>query len=175
MEEWKDIEGFEGRYMISRNGEVHSLLRGRRLKTNKDGRYERVGLRDKDGNKSTASVHRLVAKAFIPNPLNKAEVNHINGIKQDNRVENLEWATRSENAQHAVDTGLMFSPKNDTKSKAVDQFTIDGEFIKTYPSTMQVQREIGLYHANVSRVCKGNPKYKTAHGYIWRYHETCND
>jgi len=174
MEEWKEIEGFEGRFAINRDGEILSLIRGRKRKT-QCGIYERVNLQDKYGKKHTVSVHRLIANAFIPNPQNKPEVNHINGNKLDNNIENLEWVTRSENAQHAVDTGLMSGQKNDSKSIAVDMFTVEGEFIKTFPSTMQVQRELGLYHANVSRVCKRHPKYNTAYGYIWRYHETSND
>ena len=175
MEEWKEIEGFEGRYAVNKKGEVLSLLRGRIMKTNSSQRYERTCLRDSNNKKRMVSIHRAVAIAFIPNPLNKPAVNHKNGNRLDNNVDNLEWVTYRENSQHAVDTGLMFSPKNDSKSKAVDMFTKDGVFIKTFPSTMQVQRDLGIYHANISRVCKQHPKYNTAHGYIWRYHETSND
>lgn len=74
------------------------------LKACKDGGgYLRVNLLGK-----THKVHRLVAQAFIPNPENKSTVNHINGIKTDNRVDNLEWATRSENTRHAFDNGLNY-------------------------------------------------------------------
>lgn len=123
---WKDIDfikGFEGLYQVSNMGNVKSL--GRTVyypnscfnKTNKGvyrpekilkaktKRYVGVTLSNST-NKIYPNVHRLVALAFIPNPLNKPCVNHINGIKNDNRVENLEWVTWDENVQHAYDTGL---------------------------------------------------------------------
>ncbi len=118
-EEWRDISGFEGLYQVSNLGRVRSLdrvvggkcdskrfLKGRILKTCKITHgYLGVNFRQ-NGTHKNAIVHRLVAIAFIPNPENKPEVNHINGIKTDNRVENLEWNTHSENNQHAYDNGL---------------------------------------------------------------------
>lgn len=95
-------------YLVTANGEVFSSC-NRRVKKLRPGTkpagYRFVGLH-RDGKTSYKHVHRLVAEAFIPNPLGLLEVNHKNGLKTDNRVENLEWVTRSENAQHAMDSGL---------------------------------------------------------------------
>ena len=125
MEEiWKDIQGYEGEYQVSNLGRIKSLPRKRVTPTGwpylskgkiltpklrKDG-YLEISLRTKGKGKSYF-IHRLVAQAFIPNPYNKPQVNHLNGKKSDNRIENLECATRKENMQHAFKTGLIDSSK----------------------------------------------------------------
>ncbi len=105
LTEFKDIEGYEGIYQVSRHGYISN---GRKpLKTYKiNSGYQAVKLFDKDGVRKSVLLHRVVAQAFIPNPERKAEVNHINGIKTDNSVENLEWVTSSENKRHALDEGV---------------------------------------------------------------------
>lgn len=112
MQEFKDIKGFEGRYAISKNGEVYSyfLNRPMKLKTNKTG-YLVVHLRKQDEEKHP-SVHRLVAEHFIDNPENKPTVNHIDGNKKNNCVENLEWSTHKEQSKHALDQGLIIPRGN---------------------------------------------------------------
>ena len=116
METWRDIEGYEGIYQVSDLGNVRSLDReladGRKLKgkprksvLDKDG-YPRVSLH-KNGKQRNFLIHRLVAQAFIPNPDNKPEVNHTQGVKTDNRVSELEWCTSKENTEHAMKTGLL--------------------------------------------------------------------
>lgn len=111
MEIWKDIKGYENRYQVSNLGRIKSLP--------KNGRKEELILKPqplktgylsidlcKDSKTKKLSIHRIVAKTFIENTFNKEEVNHINGLKTDNRVENLEWNTKSENQKHSIRIGL---------------------------------------------------------------------
>lgn len=106
-EVWKDVQGFEGYYQVSNLGNIFSLINNRKMKTtiNKRGYCQTMFC----GNvqRKNIRVHIIVAKAFIPNPQNKPAVNHINGIRNDNRLENLEWVTNKENTSHAIRIGLI--------------------------------------------------------------------
>ncbi len=111
MEKFIDIEGFNGRYQISNYGRVKSFTKKAGiLKPSIMRGYEQISLLTQNGNKKTIRIHRLVANAFITNPYNKAEVNHIDGNKKNNNISNLEWASHSENIKHAYKIGLLISP-----------------------------------------------------------------
>lgn len=135
-EVWRYVPDWDGYYQVSNQGRVRSVertaeygtrstkvkrcfqtWRGRILKLylGRDG-YHRVEFR-RNGKRTSYLVSRLVAIAFLPNPLNKPQVNHKNGVRSDNRVHNLEWATGKENVRHAVESGLM--PKGESKPTAV--------------------------------------------------------
>ncbi len=106
------IDGYNGKYTITRNGEIVNHKLNRVLNHNDNGRgYKIVCL-----NRKNCYVHRLMAQTFLPNPQNKTEVNHINGNRSDNRLENLEWATPSENITHATVTGNNKKRKLDTEA-----------------------------------------------------------
>ena len=113
MEIWKKIKDYEG-YEISNYGQVKSLKNNKQKKLlksiNNDG-YEYLNL-CKKGKYKTFTIHRLVALAFINNPLKKETVNHINGIKTDNNINNLEWSTRQEQSIHSYKIGLQKKTNN---------------------------------------------------------------
>lgn len=178
VEIWKDVLGYENLYQISSYGRVKGLerncftknrkpflLKERILKNQKmTGGHLFVGL-SKDGVVKLMSVHRMVAIAFIDNPEQKKCVNHINGLKKDNRVENLEWSTHSENIYHAINVTKVHKPppalgikgKDNNRSKKVLCINT-GEI---YDSAGEAGRALGTYQSNISRVCNGlYPHYK---------------
>lgn len=175
-EKWKEIEGFNGRYLISNTGRIKSLKRKKEriLKLQKGvGNYLQVNL-SKNGISKPYRVHRLVAKAFIKNTENKPDINHIDGNKHNNCILNLEWCTKSENMQHAVKTGL-FIPYNKGKhgkechsSKKVamiDKYT--NKIIRCFNSQKEGALFLGkIDKSNISSCCKG--RSKSAYGYKWK-------
>ena len=173
-EYWKPVVGYEGLYEISNWGRVKSLKRLVKIH-NKWGEcyitinekilkkridkygYERVML-CKHGKSKLKQVHRLVAEAFIPNPYNLPQVNHKDEDKQNNHYLNLEWCTHEYNVNYGTRTERC--------SKPVLQYTLDGELIKEWPSTIECGRN-GYNYGCVAACCRGElKKYKN---FIWKY------
>lgn len=170
-EEWKDIVGYEGLYQVSNLGRARSFKWGKEkiLKQPLDSKgYKTIFLCSK-GKQATKRTHRLIAETFIPNPENKPFINHINGVKTDNRIENLEWCTPNENIQHAFRTGLNkgLKSKQSPRSRQVLQYDLQGNFIKEWDCITDCERELKINHSHISGCCRG--RYKTAHGYKWKY------
>lgn len=181
MEIWKDITGYEGLYQVSNLGNIKRIngsarcLKDRTLviKTKENG-YCFVCL-CKNNSLKYPHIHRLVALAFIPNPEKKSQVNHKNGIKNDNRLENLEWSTPSENGLHSfrklgrVVVGLKGCLNR--RSKPIIQKTISGEFIKKYESINIACKENSFNNSIISAVAHNKYGRKTAYGFKWEF---CN-
>ena len=152
--EWKQIQGYSN-YEVSDEGQIRNSKTGRVLKLRKNhSGYLRVGLH-KNKKQKIHLVHRLVAEAWIPNPHNKPTVNHINENKEDNRVENLEWATYAEQNEHGTRT-----ERTQKKVRCVETGTV-------YDGVRDAERQTNILHSSISKACQG--KYKTAGGYHWEY------
>lgn len=181
---WKPVKGYEGYYEVSNRGRVKRVGKYRNqvkewesnviLKPAKKNNGYMFCQLSKDNKASTKMIHRLVAEAFIDNPDNKPTVNHIDGNRANNTVENLEWATYTENNNHAIHVlATVDSRKNNKSSKPVLQYDLQGNFIQEYPSYREAVRQTGIKAIDV--VCRGERqkgrKQKTAGGYLWRYKE----
>lgn len=175
VELWKTIKDFP-KYKVSNLGRIKTeLIRGKKVnkilsqKLTKKG-YLEVTLYN-NGIKGFKTVHRLVAEAFIPNSDNKPQVNHKNGIKTDNRVENLEWVTCKENVIHSYKTGLKKGIKGNKNkcSKPIVQLSLNNEKIKIWGSSMEIEKELGIDQASIIRCCRN--KQKTSINYKWEYFE----
>lgn len=173
IEIWKNIVGYEGLYQVSNFGRVKSLprntpagMRGGKIlniEKSKNG-YLRVNLW-KNGKAKHFLVHRLVAEAFIPNPDNLPCVNHKNKQRDFNFVENLEWCTYEYNNNYEDHNELIAK----SKYKIVYQFTLDGTFVREWPSVKEVQQQTGWSQGNISACCCGCKGFKSAYGYKWSY------
>ena len=182
---WKDVPGYEGIYQVSSYGRIKSL---KRVIMRKDGKpYTQVEKILKPGTNhkgylgcsfrknfvaKPVIVHRLVALAFIDNPNNLPQVNHKDGNKKNNRVENLEWITNYDNMQHSIITGIRNVKKitdnlKKVNSRKVNQYDSNGTFIKTWNSIKDIQMELKIPNQNICQVCQG--KRKRAHNYIFKY------
>lgn len=177
QEIWKDVPGYEGLYKVSNLGNVLSLNfcgRGVTRQMHLVHHYSGYILVSLSKNKKTKNwlVHVLVAKAFIPNPEKKPFVNHIDGVKSNNNVSNLEWVTAKENTAHAIFTGLRDPHnvprkygKNHYSSKPVLQYDSKGNFIKKWDCQSDASRAFGGKPGTVS-VYVDKPN-KLLYGYMW--------
>lgn len=175
---WKDINGYEGLYQVSNLGRVrslnyqgHGLTRELVPKENNSGRlwFDLW----KEGKGKAMLAHRLVAMAFIPNPDNLPQINHIDENPKNNAAWNLEWCTQAENIQkwlqnHPERRRKTYSRKYQRRSHLrVRQLTKEGELIREWDNSSSVARGLGMSDWSISECCRG--KRKTAHGYVWQY------
>lgn len=186
QEIWKDVSGYYGFYQVSNMGRVRSVdryvdmkdgrvkfIKGQDMKLFLDNRgYCRVPL-SKNNKLRFLGVHRIVLLAFVPNVMEYPQVNHKNGIKNDNRVDNLEWCTASHNQKHAYDAGLKVSSYMGMcgvlhhRSKPAIQIDFDGNVIRHYESVNMAAIDTGIGAGSIWNCCNG--KRKLAGGYKWMY------
>lgn len=183
-EEWRDIRGYEGLYQVSNHGNIRKLRFINNI-TNKEkifpitpqvinSGYEKVVLY-KNGKYKNRTVHRIVAETFLEKDSEKKFVNHKDGDKRNNCVENLEWCTKSENMKHAFKTGLAKAHSKGkygaNNAKAIPVEMLDkntGEILMTFGSLIDAAKYIGIDKScHICSCCKG--KLKSAYGYSWRY------
>ena len=171
---WRDIAGYPG-YQISDTGEVKSL---ERTIIRSDGQRKRVReriLRPRinnmgykyvnllcGGKATSKTVHKLVAIAFISNDNNKPCIDHVNGIRTDNRAENLRWCSYKENQNFPIAV-----KRREKNLVPVEQWALDGTLVNTFPSIATAEREMGVSHCNIVACC--NNRRKIAGGFVWRY------
>lgn len=174
IEIWRDIDGYEGLYQVSNTGKVRSLNYKRTghykiLKTTKNHKgYLSVGLY-RNNKKESVLVHRLVCKTFIPNPENKPHIDHINTIRDDNRIENLRWVTPKENSSNPI-TKKRINKRfgsNNPAAKAVVQLDLNDRVIYYWDTAKNANLKTKIHRGHISSCCKG--LLKTSGGYKWKY------
>lgn len=174
---WKDIKGYEGLYQVSNLGRVKSLERYKENhnklqkveKKIKIPSLDNIGylktILYRENKQKNLRIHRAVAQAFIPNPNNYSQVNHKDGNKLNNNVNNLEWITSTGNIKHAWDNGLRKHLK-----RPIYQLDLKGNYIKTWNNICEASRELNICRSSISACCN-NYRSKTAGGYKWRFAE----
>lgn len=157
MELWKDVVGAEEFYQVSSYGRVRNKITKDILKPSKSGEYRHIGLRY--GFNKDVLIHRLVAEAFIPNPLGLRCVNHIDENKENNRADNLEWCSYQYNTKYGQ--GAL------KRNQRIIQYDLQGNAIKIWESMKEASEELGLCYQGISNCCRGIKK--SCGGYAWTY------
>lgn len=183
-EEWQDIQGYEGLYQVSNYGRVKSLGRISKRKSRWGGQYT-VVMKEKiktpfknnkgyymihlnnNGKESNLLIHRLVGKAFIPNPYNNPEIDHKNENKNDNKINNLTWCTRLYNNTKGVQSKDGRRNSSRFRMRPVRQYDLQGNLLNIYEGIRIAEEKTSIDNRNIVKCCKG--KEKTAGGFIWRY------
>lgn len=167
---WKKFyfEGVETDYSVSTEGVVRKDTTNYILSQSSQQDYKFVTLLIA-GKQKRMRVHRMVAETFLDNPEKKPYVNHINGNRGDNNIENLEWVTPSENTQHAVETGLFVSGR----ARPVIQYSLDGMQMATFESASEAARQTGGSQSKITMCCRR--QRQTANDYQWRYYDDVQD
>ena len=180
VEVWKDIEGYEGKYQISNLGNVKSLNYNGRKGVEKNlvpkvNNYGRLWVElFMNGKKKQFLIHRLVAMAFIPNPNNLPQINHIDENPKNNVVDNLEWCTGEYNVKYFYERhpGHAKNRKSSEKynrrlNKPVNQIDENGNVVKCWEDSRTITRETGKNQWSIIQCCKG--ERHTAYGFRWQY------
>jgi len=163
VEEWRDAIGFEGLYEVNNFGRVRHKD-GQEINGSLNSYGYRAYSLFKDGGRITAKGHRLVAEAFIPNPDSKRNVNHKDGDRDNNFVDNLEWVTHGENLNHALKELCI-----DYSAKPVAQLTLSGDVVAIWANASIPSRLLGISSQLVSACCRGTAK--STGDYLWQYAE----
>lgn len=174
MTEWKLANGFGGKYMVSDKGDVKNIITGKLLvaSVNPYG-YLTVKMDRPNLPRKNMFVHRAVAETFIPNPENKSQVNHKDGNKANNCVENLEWVTPAENQRHAYRVLGRCSSlkgklgKDNGNSIPVYQYDLDGNFVRSWDAVSDAARALGCNPCQIINQMAG--RIITCHGFLWSY------
>lgn len=165
---WKPVVGYENEYLVNQNGEVFSVRRNKKIKPGKDKDGYLYFVFSVNGKRATLKAHRIVAKAFIANPCDKPTVNHKNGIRDDNRVENLEWATIKEQANDTLTKAKVLNVAAKTDYFAMGlkrnfgrrKTTVyqKGHLIGIFNSLKEVVEKYGLHYGKASECANGKRK-----------------
>lgn len=163
----KEIVGFE-RYTININGVIYDTKRNKEVCQWIDTvGYYQCNLKDSNGKKYYKRVHRLVANTFIANPNNLPQVNHKDGNKLNNNINNLEWCTNSDNTQHGYDNKLY---KYKSRCHAINVYTKKGEYLRTYKSIRSMCEDLHINRKTVTMILKGE-KATNNYDYLFEYVE----
>lgn len=161
-EQWKDYPEYESHYEFSDKARLRNKVTGRIQKPYlRKGKYFGLCLKIKGRKPKYMIRARMVAICWIPNPENKKEVNHKNGITWDDRISNLEWATPSENINH-----YYYTLRKGTIRQVI-QMDMNGNFVKKWPSLSMAARSVNGSCGNITSTCRG--KFSYAHGFKWKY------
>lgn len=185
-EKWLPVVGYEDLYEVSNFGRIRSMTRilskrnrwgktinytikSKQIATSYNNKGYKIVHLYKNKKFKSFLLHRLVAKSFVPNPNNLAEINHKDENKENNNADNLEWCTRKENNNYGIQSKEGRRKTSKFRMKKVCQYNKEGILINVYDGIRIAEEMTNINNQNICKCCKG--KAKTAGGYFWKYYD----